>query len=292
MGCQREATDGNQGRLVKIVVTGADGGLGGEVPTVFTDDELILLDRSQLDVTDKDAVIEAAKKSKPDVIIHAAAYTNVDAAESNPEDAIAVNRNGTANVTLAAAEVSAILMYPSTDYVFDGEKKSPYVETDQTGPLSVYGETKLAGEVEALKHDQTYVIRTSWLYSQTGKSFATTMLKLFADKKELAVVSDEVSSPTYARDFARGLQTLLKTRPDFGTHHFSAGGETSWFEYAQEIARQSGAKTIINPTTAAEWNAPATRPRYSKLDSGQLAKAGVELPDWKESLTHFFKDRP
>lgn len=275
-----------------ILVTGAGGGLGGEIPAVFADDELTLLDFATLDVTDRDAIIEAVKSHRPKVIIHAAAYTDVDAAEANPEDAVAVNRDGTANVTAAAAEVSATLVYPSTDYVFDGEKDSPYDETDPTGPLSAYGESKLAGEQAASAYDKAYVVRTSWLYSQSGKSFATTMLRLFQERDELKVVSDETSSPTYARDFAGALQTMLDVQPEYGTYHLSSGGETNWYEYAKEIARQSGAKTRLRPTLAAEWNAPATRPHYSKLDSGKLAKAGVELPDWKESLRHFFKDRP
>jgi dTDP-4-dehydrorhamnose reductase len=277
---------------MKILVTGARGGLGGELPTVFSDDTLILLDQDQLDITDKDSAVEAIRTHKPDAIIHAAAYTNVDAAESNPEDAKAVNQTGTANVVAGASEVSAVMIYPSTDYVFNGKKREPYAENNPTNPLSVYGATKLAGEQEALTYDRSYVIRTSWLYSHTGKSFVSTMLKLFETKDELKVVADETSSPTYARDFAHGLKKLLETRPEAGTYHLSGGGETNWFEYAQEIAKLAGSDIKLEPTTAAEWDAPAKRPAYSKLDSGRLAKTGIELPNWKDSLKQFFHDRP
>lgn len=275
---------------MKVLVTGAGGGLGGELPTVFSDDDLMLLDRKQLDVTDRDKTIETIRSHQPDAIIHAAAYTDVDGAETNLEDARAVNTSGTANVVAAASEASAVLIYPSTDYVFDGQKPEPYTEDDMTNPLSVYGKTKLAGEAEALTYGNSYIIRTSWLYSHNGKSFVTTMLKLFQEKKELKVVSNETSSPTYARDFANGLKDLLEIRPETGTYHLSGGGEANWFEYAQEIAKQAESDIKLEPTSAAEWNAPAKRPTYSKLESGRLAKMGISLPHWKDSLKNFFSD--
>lgn len=277
---------------MKILVTGAGGGLGGEIPHAFTDDELILLTRKTLDVTDGAAVTQAITDSKPDAVIHAAAYTAVDAAEEHEALAKRVNVDGTRNVAAAANKAGATLIYPSTDYVFDGEKPTPYEETDKPNPLSVYGLAKLEGErVAAEANPRTYVVRTSWLYSQTGKSFATTMLKLFEERDELSVVADEVSSPTYARDFARGLKNLLATSPEPGTYHLSGGGETSWLDYAREIARLAGSGVTLKATTAATWDAPAQRPAHSTLDNAKAWQSGIKLPDWKESLAAFFADR-
>lgn len=278
--------------LMRIAVTGAGGGLGGELPHVFTDDDVTLLTQAECDVTDAKQVESAIRRANPEVIIHAAAYTAVDRAESEPKIAERVNVGGTTNVARAAKKIGATLVYPSTDYVFDGRQTTPYTEEDSPNPLSVYGRTKLEGERAALaEHNNTYVVRTSWLYSQGGKSFVTTMLKLFDEKTELGVVSDETSSPTYARDFARGLQRLLEARPEPGTYHLSAGGEASWFEFAREIAKRAEAKVKIKPITAAEWNAPAKRPAYSNLDCTRLAKQAIELPVWKEGLNRFFADQ-
>lgn len=277
---------------MKILVTGAGGGLGGEIPHVFTDDDLILLTRSDLDITNEVAVADTIGSIRPDVVIHAAAYTAVDAAEEDDETAQKVNVDGTRNVAAVAKAAGATLVYPSTDYVFDGERNTPYIETEETNPLSVYGLTKLEGERAAIKaNPQTYVLRTSWLYSQTGKSFATTILRLLQEKDELTVVADEVSTPTYARDFARAIRALLNAAPEPGIYHASTSGETSWRDYAAEIALLAKKDIPIKPTTADEYGLPAMRPPYSVLDCTKLANAGVTLPDWKQSLANFFADR-
>jgi dTDP-4-dehydrorhamnose reductase len=277
---------------MKILVTGAGGGLGGEVSQVFTDDELTSLDRTQLDITDAELTSEVVGSAKPDVVLHCAAYTAVDKAEEEDELAHRVNADGTRNVAAAAAKAGAIMIYPSTDYVFDGAQRTPYVETDPTNPLSVYGLTKLEGERAAQEaNPKTYVLRTSWLYSQTGKSFVTTILKLIAERDELTVVADEISSPTYARDFARAIQRLLELRPEFGVYHAACGGETSWRDYAALIAKLDRKDPAVKPTTAEEYGLPAMRPPYSVLDCSKLANAGVTLPDWEASLANFFADR-
>lgn len=276
---------------MKILVTGAGGGLGGEIPHVFNDDELALCDRAVLNVTDEDAVLDKVRSERPDVIIHAAAYTAVDRAEDDHAGAVAVNVVGTENVAKAALEVGAVLVYPSTDYVFDGTKTEPYTEDDRPNPLGVYGQTKLDGEQAAQTiNDKTFVVRTSWLYSQTGKSFVTTMLRLFAEKDSLQVVSDEISTPTYARDFAKALKQLIATEA-YGTYHLSHAGETSWYNYAREIARQSKAQITIAPTTAALYGLPAKRPSHSTLDSSKARALGVRLPRWQDGLENFFADR-
>lgn len=276
---------------MKVLVTGAGGGLGSELPELWPEVGLIQQTRGDLDITDAAAVQSRIEEKRPDVIIHAAAYTAVDRAESEPEKAMAANRDGTANVAKAAAAIDAVLIYPSTDYVFDGKKETPYREDDQTNPLSVYGKSKLAGEQVAIEHNpKTYVVRTSWLYAHHGKSFVSTMLKLFKEKNELSIVSDEVSSPTYAKDFAEALKALLDARPDFGIYHASCGGETNWFEFAQEIAGLSNDDVRLKPTTASAWGAAAKRPAYSKLDCGKIGGLGIKLPDWKVSLQQFFAD--
>lgn len=275
---------------MRIAVTGAGGGLGGEIPHVFLDDKLILLDRRTCNVTDTKQVHEVLASTKPDVVIHAAAYTDVDGAEDDQETARLVNEAGTANVARATKALGARLIYPSTDYVFDGRQRRAYRESDQPRPLSVYGQTKLAGERRALAtNPRTYVVRTSWLYSQRGKSFVATMQRMFNDRDEIEIVDDEVSSPTYARDFARALEQLLRYE-EFGLYHASCLGEASWYSFAREIAGQAKASVRLRPTTAAAWGAKAPRPAHSTLDTSKIGGLGIHLPDWKESLGHYFQD--
>jgi dTDP-4-dehydrorhamnose reductase len=278
---------------MRIVVTGGEGGLGSELPHVFSDDEVTLLSRSECDVTDSSRTEAALARANPDVIVHAAAYTAVDRAESEPEAARRVNVEGTKNVARAAKRIGTVLVYPSTDYVFDGRKNAPYLETDTAKPLSVYGRTKLEGEQAAqAEHDDTYVVRTSWLYSRAGKSFVTTILKLLQESMELKVVADEVSSPTSAHGFVSGISRLLEVRPPPGVYHLACGGETNWYDYAKEIVRLAGSSVQIKPTTSTDWGAPAVRPRYSKLNCDKLEKLDIALPDWKDDLAGFFKDTP
>lgn len=276
---------------MRILVTGANGGMGREAPYAFTGDELSLASRAECDVTDAAAVDAVVQAAQPELILHTAAYTAVDQAEAEPEQARRVNVEGTINVARAAQKAGAILVYPSTDYVFDGRKNSPYTEADQPNPLSVYGRTKLEGEQAAqAEHDDTYVVRTSWLYSHVGKSFVTTVLKLLQESTELKVVADEVSSPTSAHSFISGISRLLEVRPAPGVYHLACGGETNWHDYAKEIVRLAGSSIQVKPTTAADWGAPAVRPRYSKLNCDKLAKLDIVLPDWKDDLVGFFKD--
>ncbi len=284
---------------MKILVTGAGGGLGQELARAWANDDLVLLDRTQLDVTDARHVSEVIPRARPELVVHAAAYTKVDQAEAEPDRARAVNVGGSENVATAAARAGATLVYISTDYVFDGSKGAPYVETDPPNPLSVYGRTKLEGEAAALSaNPRTFVVRTSWLYSHFGKSFVTTMLRLFAERaalqragqpppESLKVVADEVSAPTYAGDLAAALRQLIET-DSYGLYHAASGGETSWHGFAAEIAAQSGSPVTIEPTTAKAYGLPAGRPAYSKLNTGKLAALGIVLPDWQDGLRHFF----
>lgn len=275
---------------MRIVVTGGAGGLGSEVPHVFTDDDVTLLSRAECDVTDAKQVESVLTTANPEVIIHAAAYTAVDQAEAEPKIAHRVNVDGTANVARTAKKLGARLVYPSTDYVFDGQQPEPYTETDPTNPLSVYGRTKLQGEQVALaEHDQTFVVRTSWLYSHGGKSFVETIRTLLAEKSEVSVIDDQVASPTYSRDYLQAIRQLLGHGQP-GLYHAAADGQASWYGFAREIAEHEKSSTPVKPTTTAEWGAPAERPPYSKLDCGKLAKLGITLPDWKAGLTCFFGD--
>lgn len=274
---------------MKVFVTGAGGGLGQEVPEVFGDHEIVPFTRTELDVTDAEAVERIILSERPEIIIHAAAYTAVDKAESEEELARLINVDGTRNVTRASLEVGATLVYPSTDYVFDGRKLAPYTEEDDTGPLNIYGRTKLEGEHAALANPKTFVVRTS-IYSQQGKSFAATMVRLFHERDEVPVVTDEVSSPTYSRDFLRGLRSLIETRK-YGLYHLTCEGRTSWNGFAKEIAGQTNADVTITDTTAAEFGLPATRPAFSKLSGKKAEALGVTMPHWKRSLKHFIRDR-
>jgi dTDP-4-dehydrorhamnose reductase len=276
---------------MKVFVTGAGGGLGQEVPEVFVDDEVVGRTHADLDITDREAVLRDIEDEKPDLVIHAAAYTNVDQAETYREVAHKANVDGARNVAEAAANNGAALIFPSTDYVFDGRKGSPYIEADVARPLNYYGETKLAGEAAVLEvHPQALVARVSWLYSQRGKSLATTMLRYFVEREKLSMVSDQFGSPTYSRDYLRGAAVLLKAGAA-GLYHVAAEGETSRYGFVHKLAELVGSKVVLEKTTAAEYDLPAKRPARCSLDSSRARALGAGLPQWEDSLYAYLVDR-
>jgi dTDP-4-dehydrorhamnose reductase len=269
---------------VKILVTGSAGQLGaalgpalGHHPTVFTT-------RAELDVCDLESVRKALATHRPDVVINAAAYTDVDGSERDPEAAFRGNALGPRNLAVATGEIGAALVQLSTDYVFDGTAERPYHEFDATHPLSTYGRTKLAGE-EAVRaaNPRHYVVRTAWLYSTIGRNFALTMCGQ-AERPEVRVVSDQYGSPTYAPHLADALARLVETGA-YGTWHLAGSGGTSWYGLTRALYAALGIATPVRAVSTAEFPRPAPRPRYAVLAS--LQSPPVRLPPWEAGVRAF-----
>jgi dTDP-4-dehydrorhamnose reductase len=276
---------------VKIVVTGAGGMLGTDVVRAarYWNHAVVGFTHTELDITDAKAVWRTCVKEKPDVVVNCAAYTDVDAAQDDLEGASRVNVEGSRYVALGAAEVGASVIYPSTDYVFDGLKGAPYVESDPTRPLSVYGQTKAAGEAETAAANQRYfIVRSSWLFGTAGRNFVDTMLALGHDQGDVVVVRDQVGCPTYTAHLADALVRLIGTTA-FGIHHIAGGGECSWYEFAQEIFRQTSLEVRMMSMTTSELSRPAPRPPYSVLSTERTE--AIYLPDWQEGLASYLAER-
>lgn len=267
---------------MKVLITGAKGMLGQDLCPTLEDLGCFLIetDIDNLDITKKEDVEDFVSKAHPDLIIHLAAYTNVDKAEEEEEKAELINAIGTENVALAASKIDVPLIYISTDYVFDGSKNSPYLPTDKVNPINAYGRTKLKGEELVQKHCKKYYIaRTSWLYGMYGKNFVDTMLSL-KDKEELKVVDDQWGTPTWTMDLAGALMKLL-TKP-YGIYHLSGGGKpTTWYNFAKTIFELSNLEVNLKPCTTEEFKRPANRPKYSVMDNDKM------LRDWKLALKDY-----
>jgi dTDP-4-dehydrorhamnose reductase len=265
-------------------VTGAGGMLGHDV--LAAADDGVGLSRADLDVTDAPAVERAFREVQPDAVVNCAAYTDVDGAESDERTATLVNGDGAGNVATAAAAIGAFVVHPSTDYVFDGEKREPYIETDDTGPRSAYGRSKLAGEWTVAEANPRHaIVRTSWLFGVHGKNFADTMLRLDGPLK---VVDDQIGCPTYTAHLAEALVDLAGGRLR-GIVHVAGGGECSWYEFAREIFRRAERDVDVAPCTTDEFPRPAPRPSYSVLRSAR--HGAPELPDWRDGLEAYLMDR-
>jgi len=251
--------------------------------------DVVVADRQVLDVTHPAAVTRRVEHVRPDAVVNCAAFTNVDGAEHEPDEAMRVNADGARNVSLAAARVGAAVVYPSTDYVFDGKKDSPYVESDEPTPLSSYGVSKLAGEVDtAAVNPKHYLVRSSWLFGTAGRNFVETMLDLAEREREVMVVRDQVGCPTYTAHLAEGIVRLLDSGA-FGLHHMAAGGNCSWYDFAVAIFEQAGTGTRVMSTTTAELGRPAARPEWSVLAT-QWDDA-LYLPDWQDGLADYLAER-
>jgi dTDP-4-dehydrorhamnose reductase len=252
--------------------------------------EVTGLARADLDVTDAGAVRAAFESERPDVVVNCAAYTDVDAAEEDERAATELNGRAAGHVAEAAAAVGASVVQPSTDYVFDGSKRTPYLESDPTGPVGAYGRSKLAGErAVAAGNGRHFVVRTSWLFGAAGKNFVDTMLSLGRDRDELKVVDDQVGLPTYTGHLATALIELAGADA-YGIHHLAGGGaECSWFQFASEIFRQAELEVRTVPCTTAEFPRPAARPAYSVL--GSERPDPIRLPDWRDGLAAYLTER-
>ena len=273
-----------------ILVIGANGMLGHDLMKVLEGD-VRGLDLPEIDIASLESVRKILLTLKPRVIINSAAYTDVDGCETNVEQAMAVNGEGVGLLALTAREIGAKLVQISTDYVFNGGKGAPYVEDDPVGPLSIYGESKLAGELNAAMAPDHLIIRTQWLYGLHGKNFVETMLRLAGEKSELAVVDDQVGSPTWTHDLALAIKALLD-KGRSGTYHAANSGFCSWNAFARAIFEEEGLKVTVNSMTTGELNRPANRPLYSTLDCTKLEQeTGFRPQPWREALKEYLKLR-
>ncbi len=273
-----------------ILVVGANGMLGRDLMTVLEGD-VRGLDLPDIDITSLESTLRVVRTLKPRVIVNAAAYTDVDGCEANRELAMQVNGEGVAHLSMASREIGALLVHVSTDYVFDGGKGSPYEEDDPTGPVSVYGESKLAGEMNAPFAGEYLIVRTQWLYGIHGKNFVETMLRLAGEKTELSVVDDQIGSPTWSLDLARAIKALID-KGCRGIYHAANSGFCSWNEFARAIFEETGTKIAVNSMTTAELNRPARRPLYSTLECGKLVRdTGFQPQPWREALRGYLKLR-
>lgn len=275
---------------MKVLVTGAKGQLGTDLVLLLSDRgyEVYGYGREELDITNFDQVKRVIREIHPDVVIHTAAYTKVDLAESEPDQAFLINSYGTRNVAVVSEAVGAKLVYISTDYVFDGTATTPYNEFASTTPQSVYGKSKLAGEqfVRDL-HSKFFIVRTSWVFGKHGNNFVKTMLKLAQERDELMVVHDQVGCPTYTIDLANCVLELIQTEK-YGVYHVSNSGHCSWYEFAKAIFEEAGIEVKVNPCTTKDFPRPAPRPTYSVFEHMALKLNGFsEMRYWREALKEF-----
>ena len=296
--------------MSRWLVTGAAGMLGRDLTALLAarGEEITALTRADLDITDLAAVAKAVDAAKPDVVVNCAAWTAVDAAEEHEARALAINGHGAANLAAACAAAGALLVHPSTDYVFDGQARSPYPEDAPTAPAGAYGRTKLAGEqaVRAALPGASYIVRTAWLYGAHGKNFVKTMLRLAADGTSPGVVADQHGQPTWTADVAAQVVALIERSAPPGVYHATSSGQTSWFGFAEEIFQHYHASVRAaqdqdqgqdlggeperslaspRPISTADYPTPARRPAYSVLGHDAWPAAGIApIGDWKEAL--------
>ena len=270
---------------MRVAVVGARGQLGSALVAAL--DDAVPLTRDDFDLTDREGVMRAIERTRPDAVVNTAAYLDVNAAEREPESAFRVNALGARWIAQAADRLGAAVLYVSSDYVFAGDGGAPYLEWDQPAPRSVYGRSKLAGESETLAAGRrSAVVRTSWIFGGAGKSFVNTIRRI-ADGRDLPVVTDEISAPTYAPDLATAIRRLLgRSAP--GVYHLSNAGECSRHEWAKAIVELTGSRSEVVPTTLAEYEAKnpgqAPRPAHSTLANSAAASLGITLRPWQEAL--------
>jgi dTDP-4-dehydrorhamnose reductase len=273
------------------MIVGATGLLGKGLMRTWKDDEIVGLGSGDVDIRDEQRVREVVGTKRPDWIVLAAAYADVDGCERNQGLAFAVNRDGAVHVAEAAKVVGAKLLFVSSDYVFDGKKTTPYETGDPRNPHSVYGRSKAEAEVRLLEVSKHVCIaRTSWLFGVGGKCFPDTILKLAVTRKSLDVVDDQRGSPTYSIDLAKSIMALCR-KDARGIVHVTNTGDCSWYEFAQEIVREAGLTTEVRPVSSQQMARPAPRPRYSVLSATSLQRYGIEMPSWQDALERYLEER-
>lgn len=277
---------------MKVLITGVSGQLGHDAAKTLTARGVPFLGvgSKELDVTDRDAVLRMFDTYRPDAVLHCAAWTKVDLAEDEPERCMRVNADGTRNVAEACRKIDAKLLYVSTDYVFPGTGEKPWETDDPTGPLNVYGESKLAGE-QAVRElvEKHFIVRTSWVIGEHGSNFVKTMLRLAETHSELRVVGDQIGSPTFTADLAPLLCNMIAT-DKYGVYHATNEGFCSWAELAEAVFRLSGKDVAVEHVSTEEYGAKALRPKNSRLSKASLDAGGfARLPEWEASLARLLE---
>lgn len=278
---------------MKTLILGAKGMLGHELAKAFLDFKPFLWDLDEIDITSETQVKEKISDLAPELIINAAAYTNVDACETNEALATKVNGQAVGYLANVAAKIGAVLVHFSTDYVFDGTKKEGYKEDDAPNPINAYGRSKLSGEqmLKQVQHDAGnftyYIIRTAWLYGVHGKNFVETMLALAEKGEPIKVVDDQIGSPTYAVDLAKATRELVESKKSSGIYHRTNAGQTSWYWFAKEIFTVFNRQVDLSPCASSEYPLPAKRPEYSVLQNTKLS----EMRSWQEALKDYKNNR-
>ena len=271
---------------MKVLVTGANGMLGQDLCPILEDSEfdVIETDINTMDITDKKSVEKVIGDYEPDVVIHCAAYTNVDKAEDEENIARKINAGGTANISEVCNKNNIILVYISTDYVFDGTKEGKYIPSDKPCPINAYGRTKLEGEEAVKKCKKYYITRTSWLYGHHGKNFVETMLSL-KDKEELKVVDDQVGCPTWTVELSNGIVKLLLEKAPYGIYHICGSGHTSWYGFAKKIFELSNINVNLKPCSSSEYVRKAKRPNNSIMENAKMCRK------WETALKEYIELR-
>lgn len=276
---------------MRVLVTGANGQLGYDVVNELEKRKYFVYgaDISTMDITDANSVLSVMQSVQPDAVIHCAAWTAVDLAESEIEKCTQVNKTGTKNIVNACKSIGAKLLYLSTDYVFDGEGTEPWCTDDARNPLNVYGKTKYEGELAVEKYDKHFIVRIAWVFGKNGKNFVKTVLNLAKTHDTLNFVSDQIGTPTYTYDLARLLADMIESE-EYGTYHATnEGGYISWYDFVLEILKQADitGKTV-NPVTSEQFATAAKRPHNSRLDKRKLAEKGfAPLPDWRDAVKRY-----
>ena len=276
---------------MRVTIFGASGLLGKALMHEWGEDAVTGLSSGDADIRDAKRVQQVVRETRPEWIVLAAACTDVDGCEGNPDLAFAVNRDGAVNVATAAKLFGARLVFLSSDYVFDGKKATPYETGDARNPQSVYGRTKADAEIKLLElMPDCCIVRTSWLFGAGGKCFPDTILKLAASRPALDVVNDQRGCPTYAVDLARAITQLCRKNAT-GIVHVTNAGDCTWFEFAREIVRSAGLAATVRPVSSQQMARPAPRPAYSVLSPTRLQALGIGMPSWGDALQRYLEER-